>query len=104
QEAADQLFAAAEAVDVGGVEECDAAIGGGPQRGVYVVFGQVAPFGAAELPAAQADLGHLHRVAAEMAVLHRESPRRNRDRGLARPSRWVIVTTTLRRQRWGAET
>ena len=56
QEAADDLLAAAVAIDVGGVEEGDAGLDRGLQHGGGVALAHRAPVGA-ELPGAEADDG-----------------------------------------------
>src|SRR3954453_21710847 len=70
EEPADQRFAAAQAVDVGGVEEGDAGVGGGAERVERLLVGDVAPVGAAELPAAQADLRDPRLEPAEWSFSH----------------------------------
>ena len=50
EELADQFFAATGAIDVGGVEEVDAIVDGGPQDAKGFVLGDVTPAIASQLP------------------------------------------------------
>jgi hypothetical protein len=69
QEAADQPFAAAVAVHVGGVDEAHAGIRCRVQRRERVGVGDLAPV-TPELPRAEADRGHVAAGAAERASFH----------------------------------
>ena len=70
EEAADERLAAAQAVDVGGVEEGDAGVGRRAEGVERLLVRNVAPVGAAELPAAQADLADACAEAAERSLSH----------------------------------
>src|ERR687894_300954 len=59
EQPADELLAAAIAVDVGGIEKVDAEVYGAVEGGVGVVLAHGPPL-AAEGPGAEADLGHPH--------------------------------------------
>ena len=78
QQASDQPLRAAVAVDVGGVEEGHAGVGGRVQRRHRRVLLHVAPVGA-DLPRAEADLGHFALGRAKGTEPHRpggcQSPR-----------------------------
>src|SRR5690606_12914332 len=69
QERADQLLAVAVAVDVGGVEERHARVGGCVQHSARVVVADVAPV-PAELPATLADDGDGAEGTAEQSGFH----------------------------------
>ena len=95
---ADELLAAAVAVDVGGVQERDARLRGGVQHGARVVLVDLAPVGP-ELPGAEPDDGDGPAGPAQdgdidgdrwTQVLHARSTRPGRGRALTLPSREVI--------------
>jgi hypothetical protein len=69
EEPADQPLTAAVAVDVGGVEEGDAGVGGAVQHGQRVVLVDLAPV-RPELPAAEPDDGHFAAQTGDLPVLH----------------------------------
>lgn len=69
EEFADERFAAAGAVNIGGVEECRAGIDGGAERLEGGVVGDVPPV-SADLPAAEADLADVASGGAERASVH----------------------------------
>src|ERR687894_221818 len=68
EQPADELLAAAIAVDVGGIEKVDAEVYSAVEGGVGVVLAHGPPL-AAEGPGAEADLGHPHPGLSQAAVV-----------------------------------
>ncbi len=83
-EAGDQSFAEAVAVDVGGVEEGDAAVEGLVEGGHRLSLVGAAPLAAADAPGTEADLGNLPTRPSEGACVHDASSVVERAGGLKR--------------------
>ena len=81
-EAGDELFAASRPVNVRGIQKRGPRIDRGVQRGERVVVRNVPPLIPADLPAPEADIRHLHRVAAEGMSSHGELRRGARRRAI----------------------
>ena len=69
----DDLFRAAVAIDIGGIDEGDAGIERGVEGSLAVGLADLTP-GAADLPGAEADLRGFDRQAAKGTIFHDPSP------------------------------